>query len=102
MTKFSRDEYETIMSYDYVAKKWTAYSNIPSAISKFKNKGWKVISELFYPDGSIESCKFEAPASAVTIRNAVGTKRTISQEHKEKLLAAAKKGKANKKEGDDA
>lgn len=91
MAKFTREEYETILCYDFAEKTWTAYTNIPSAIAKFKEQGWKIIRENYYEDGTVESCRFEAPKSAVTIRKAVRQKRVLSEQHKEKLLSAKKR-----------
>ena len=96
MRKFSREEYETILSFDFPAGKWRAWTNIPSAISKFKKQGWELIEELKYEDGSIESCKFEAPKSAITIGKADHNRggRQLTEEHKKKLLDARAAKKA--------
>ncbi len=92
MAKFSREEYETILCYDFVAKTWSAYTNIPSTITKFKNQGWTLIQETLYEDGAIESCRFEAPKAAITIGKANRKKRVLSEEHKARLLGSCKKG----------
>lgn len=90
MRKFSREEYETILSFDFPAGKWRAWTNIPSAISKFKKQGWKLTEELKYEDGSIESCKFEAPKGAITIGKADRNKSgyQLTEEHKKKMRDA--------------
>lgn len=93
ITKYSRDEYETILSYSHVDQKWKAWTNIPSAMNKFEKQGWNKTKELRYADGSVESCYFEAPKAAITIGKAARAKRTLSEEHKEKLIAAAKAAK---------
>lgn len=70
--------------------KCTATSSRPPHITKFFKRGWNPTNVLIGSSGNIVEGIFEAPAGSFTIRG-VGTKREISEEHREKLRENAKK-----------
>lgn len=69
-TRLSTEERETILVYDNVDKVWRMDSTIPKHFNKAKKQGWTQITEFVYEDGSVCGGAFEAPARAITIRNA--------------------------------
>lgn len=69
-TRLSVEERETVLVYDNVDKKWIMDTTIPKHMNKAKKQGWKQISEFVYEDGVACGGAFEAPARAITIRNA--------------------------------
>lgn len=76
--KYTREEYEVILNYDYIAGQWTAWTNIPAYINKFRKQGWSVRREDKYDDGSVCSVTFTAPKPSVSIGKAVRPKRNLS------------------------
>ena len=69
-TRLSAEERETVLVYDNVDKKWIMESTIPKHFNKAKKQGWEQTSEFVYEDGTVCGGVFEAPARAITIRNA--------------------------------
>lgn len=76
--KYTREEYEVILSYDYITGQWSAWTNIPAYINKFTKQGWTATREEKYDDGSICSMRFTAPKSSVSIGKAIRPKRNLS------------------------
>lgn len=70
MTKLSVEERETVLVYDNIDKVWRMDSTIPKHFNKAKKQGWKQTTEFVYEDGTVCGGAFEAPARAITIRNA--------------------------------
>ena len=97
--KCSPEERETTIRYDYVAKVWIAWSNIPRQIDQMKRQGWTVLSEDQY------GVKFEAPAHAVKIMPTVKKQRQLSDKQREALAKnrfPAKKQAAEKTRDNNA
>ena len=69
-TRLSSEERETVLVYDNIDKVWRMDSTIPKHFNKAKKQGWVQTAEFIYEDGSICGGAFEAPARAITIRNA--------------------------------
>ena len=69
-TRLSSEERETVLVYDNVDKKWIMDTTIPKHANKAKKQGWNQTSEFIYEDGTVCGGAFEAPARAITIRNA--------------------------------
>lgn len=69
-TKLTNEERETVLVYDNIDKVWIMDSTIPKHCNKAKKQGWKQITEFVYEDGTVCGGVFEAPARAITIRNA--------------------------------
>lgn len=86
---FTKQEMECVLIYSESSKKWEAYTNIPKYMRKFEKQGWKKTREI-HADGEICGMEFMAPANAVTIR-APSSKRTLSDEQKQKLVEGRKK-----------
>lgn len=69
-TRLSTEEKETILVYDNVDKKWFMDTTVPKHANKARKQGWTQTAEFIYEDGSSCGGEFEAPARAITIRNA--------------------------------
>ncbi len=69
-SRLSAEERETILVYDNIDKVWRMDSTVPKHFNKAKKQGWNQTSEFVYEDGSVCGGAFEAPARAITIRNA--------------------------------
>ena len=69
-TRLSTEERETVLVYDNVDKVWIMDSTVPKHFNKAKKQGWTQTAEFIYEDGTVCGGAFEAPARAVTIRNA--------------------------------
>jgi hypothetical protein len=68
--RLSVEERETVLVYDNIDKKWIMDSTVPKHYNKAKKQGWTQTSEFIYDDGTVCGGAFEAPARAITIRNA--------------------------------
>ena len=69
-TRLSTEERETVLVYDNIDKVWRMDSTIPKHFNKAKKQGWTQTAEFVYEDGTVCGGAFEAPARAITIRNA--------------------------------
>ena len=69
-TRLSAEERETVLVYDNIDKVWRMDSTIPKHYNKAKKQGWTQTAEFVYEDGTVCGGAFEAPARAITIRNA--------------------------------
>ena len=69
-TRLSAEERETVLVYDNIDKKWFMDTTVPKHANKAKKQGWTQTSEFVYEDGTVCGGAFEAPARAITIRNA--------------------------------
>lgn len=69
-SRLSNEERETVLLYDNVDKVWRMDTTIPKHANKAKKQGWTQTAEYIYEDGVSCGGAFEAPARAITIRNA--------------------------------
>ena len=69
-TRLSAEERETVLVYDSIDKKWIMDTTVPKHMNKAKRQGWLQTAEFIYEDGMPCGGAFEAPARAITIRNA--------------------------------
>lgn len=84
-TKLSNDERETVIVYDNTDKKWHVDTTLAKHVNKFKKQGWTQIAEYVYDDGVVCGGAFEAPARAITIRNA--SKKQMSEKQMRNLTS---------------
>lgn len=82
--RLSGEERETILLYDNIDKVWKMDSTVPKHANKAKRQGWTQTVEYVYEDGTVCGGAFEAPARAITIRNA--EKKQMSEAQLENLL----------------
>ena len=68
--RLSAEERETVLVYDNIKKVWCMDSTVPKHFNKALKQQWTQTAEFVYEDGSICGGAFEAPARAITIRNA--------------------------------
>lgn len=68
--KLTLEERETVLVYDSVSKMWHMDTTVSKHANKAKKQGWQQTVEYVYDDGSLCGGVFEAPARAITIRNA--------------------------------
>ena len=78
-TRLSTEERETSLVYDNIDKKWLMDTTMPKHANKAKKQGWKQTVEYVYEDGTVCGGAFEAPARAITIRNAEKKQMTDKQ-----------------------
>lgn len=92
-SKVTAEEREVTINISCENGEWVAnlYTCIEKYANKCKKQGWKQIDETRHTDSTFIGATFIAPAKAISIRNAHPTKRVISEEHKQKLLAARNK-----------
>jgi len=83
-TRLSAEERETILVYDNIDKVWRMDSTVPKHFNKAKKQGWTQTAEFVYEDGQVCGGAFEAPARAITIRNA--EKKQMSEKQLGNLL----------------
>ena len=69
-SRLSAEERETILVYDGIDKIWKMDTTITKHANKAKKQSWTQIAEYVYDDGTVCGGAFEAPARAITIRNA--------------------------------
>lgn len=88
----SRQERETHYLYTDGESTCICDTTIPKDIRKLISKGWAMLSCDKYADGTIVAAKFQAPANLITPRqySPNKAKRTITEEHKRKMLSALK------------
>jgi hypothetical protein len=67
-------------------------TTIPKDIRRLQAKGWEMVHCDKYEDGTLVAAKFKAPSNSLTPRSwqPDKPKRTLSEEHKQKLLSARK------------
>lgn len=85
-SRLSSEERETVLVYDNIGKVWRMDSTVPKHFNKAKNQGWTQTAEFIYEDGAVCGGAFEAPARAITIRNA--EKKQMSEKQMGNLLGA--------------
>lgn len=83
-TRLSAEERETVLVYDNIDKKWFMDSTVPKHCTKAKKQGWNQTAEYVYEDGVVCGGAFEAPASAITMRNP-NKKRVMSEKQMKNL-----------------
>jgi len=69
-TRLLTEERETVLVYSSVDKMWHMDTTVPKHVNKAKRQGWTQTTEFIYEDGTVCGGAFEAPARAITIRNA--------------------------------
>ena len=85
-TRLSTEERETILVYDNVDKVWHMDTTLLKHANKAKKQGWSQTAEYVYEDGTICGGVFEAPARAITIRNA--EKKQMSEKQMSNLISS--------------
>lgn len=84
-SRLSNEERETVLLYDNVDKVWRMDTTIPKHANKAKKQGWTQTTEYVYEDGVVCGGAFEAPARAITIRNA--EKKQLSEKQMGNLVS---------------
>ena len=78
-SRLTSEEKETVLVYDSIAKMWYMDTTVTKHMNKAKKQGWVQTSEYIYDDGTSCGGVFEAPARAITIRNAEKKQMTEAQ-----------------------
>lgn len=73
---------------------WTMDSTVPKDFNAALRKGWTLVEQTVYDDGTVCGMILKAIPSAVTIRK--NAARSISEEQKRKATAALAKYRAEK------
>ena len=82
-TKLTKEERETMLSYDELEKTWVMDSTIPKHFRKALKQGWTPIRQYIYEDGLVCGMVLTASERAVTFRNA--NKKQMSEKQLENL-----------------
>lgn len=82
--RLTNDEKETLLLYDYTAKKWIMDSTVSTHFNKALKQGWVPIERYEYEDGMVCGYRFEAPGRAVTIRSV--EKKMVSKKQTKNLF----------------
>jgi hypothetical protein len=90
--RLTREERETHYYYTDGDTSIFCDTTIPKDIRRLQSKGWQMVSCDKYEDGTLVAAKFKAPSNSLTPRShrPDKPKRTLSEEHKQKLLSARK------------
>lgn len=96
--KLTQSEQETHILIGRTDSQWEVTTSIPKDIRRLMKMGWEIKHRTYDSDGELIEVTFTAPRKAITFRNANPTKRTISEEHKARLLAAAEEARMKRKE----
>lgn len=90
--RLAREERETHYHYSDGDSYIVCDTTIPKDIRRLQSKGWEMISCDKCSDGTLVAAKFKAPSNCFTARacDLKKPKRTLSEEHKQKLQSARK------------
>jgi hypothetical protein len=91
--RLTRDERETIYRYSDGDTYCTCDTSIGKDIRKLISKGWLMVSCDKLPDGTIIAARFTCPVELISPRTYKPSKpkRTISEEHRQKLIESRQK-----------
>lgn len=81
--KLTKEERETVLSFDESEKIWTMDSTIPKHFRKALKQSWTPIRQYIYEDGTVCGMVLTASERAVTFRNI--TKKQMSEKQLENL-----------------
>ena len=95
----TKEERETIYRFNESEGVWIADSTILKDIHKLEKQKWIEINAQYYEDGTVMSKQFKAPRNCLSPRsyNPNKPKRTMSAEHKQKVMDALKASREAKK-----
>ena len=80
------EERETLLRFDYLDQCWYVETSVPTHITKFKKRGWEIVSQTLSKDGSIQAVEFKCDnPSSISIGKAEKRKIQITEEHRESL-----------------
>lgn len=86
--KLTRAEQETHINIDAVEGYAIIDTSIPKDIKALKKKGYEIIKENYYSDGTVCNVIFKMPRSVLTFRSANTVKRKPSEKQKRSLEIA--------------
>jgi hypothetical protein len=82
--RLTKEERETILTYNEADGFWTIYSGVQSHIRKFDKRNYEVTEVDYYPDGEIAGKFYKVPKNAISFKYP-NKKRNISEEQKAML-----------------
>lgn len=82
--RLTKEERETILTYNEADGFWTIYSGVQSHIRKFDKRNYEVTEVDYYPDGEIAGKFYKVPKNAISFKDP-NKKRNISEEQKAML-----------------
>lgn len=89
-SKITNEERETVFRIDYTDKIVTCTSTIPKHFNRCLKQGWTPTMEMVNKDGAVVGMELTAPDRALSIRSTTVHHKTITEEHKQKMLEARK------------
>jgi hypothetical protein len=97
--RLTKEERETIYRIDEVDNTWYADSTVQKDIHKLERRGWIETGVQYYNDGTVMAKQFKAPRNCLSPRtyNPDKPKKTMSAEHKQKVMDALKASRETKK-----
>ena len=90
-SRLTQDERETHFYIE--GQKVICDSTEPKYFNKCLRQGWTPIVKTVYPDGTVCGMILEAPAKAISIRNAKITKRELKPEQKTEIANRLKQAR---------
>lgn len=81
--RLSKEERETILTYNEADNFWTIYSGVQPHIRKFDKLNFPVTDTEYYPDGEVAGKFYKVPKNAISFRD-ISKKRQMSEEERQK------------------
>lgn len=82
--RLTKDERETILTYNEADGYWEIYTGVQSHIRKFDKLNYDVTNVDYYEDGTVAGKFYKVPKNAISFRDP-SKKRNISEEQKAML-----------------
>ena len=99
--RLTKDERETILSYNEADGYWTIYSAVQSHIRKFDKLNYPITNVDYYPDGEVSGKFYQVPKNAISFKDPT-KKRNISEEQKQALRERVLAARAKKNNNQDS
>lgn len=87
--RFTKEERETILTYNEADGYWEIYTGVQSHIRKFDKLNYEVTNVDYYEDGTVAGKFYKVPKKAISFRDP-SKKRNISEEQKAMLAERMK------------
>lgn len=87
--RFTKEERETILTYNEADSYWEIYTGVQSHIRKFDKLNYEVTNVDYYEDGTVAGKFYKVPKKAISFRDP-SKKRNISEEQKAMLAERMK------------
>lgn len=89
--RLTKDERETILSYNEADGHWTIYSAVQPHIRKFDKLNYPITDIDYYSDGEVAGKFYQVPKNAISFKSP--KKREYSEEQKQEMIQRLKQNK---------